>query len=175
MSILLRIGMQKSLARLGSRASANTLVFRLASTHDHDDHHEPERPVQEEYDKHPPDIGDGLGDPHRGEKEPFHWDYWDRSNWYRFPTEPIVRWHTNIPWPTQFADIPAVYRGIEQEAAKWPRYISYCFAVIMWWFITYHCIMEPGHVIGEHYYPNRYNWPDSMLGVPPIEVEGIGK
>ena len=42
---------------------------------------------------------------------------------------------------------------------------------IFWTWVCYHIIMEPGHVVGHYFWPNRTEMTDEFLGIPPLDAE----
>ncbi|XP_022900051.1 NADH dehydrogenase [ubiquinone] 1 beta subcomplex subunit 2, mitochondrial-like [Onthophagus taurus] len=59
-----------------------------------------------------------------------------------------------------------VYRTTNPHIDKRLIICSQAIMGFAWWWMLWHIVTEPGHILGEFEYPDANKWTDEELGIP---------
>ncbi|XP_075972006.1 NADH dehydrogenase [ubiquinone] 1 beta subcomplex subunit 2, mitochondrial-like [Anticarsia gemmatalis] len=67
------------------------------------------------------------------------------------------------------------YRVPPPMPSKKSIWLSEILGGLAWYWILYHCVTEPGHIIGEFPYVDPSTYTDAELGIPPDSAGPLKK
>ncbi|XP_055356047.1 uncharacterized protein LOC129601296 [Paramacrobiotus metropolitanus] len=92
------------------------------------------------------------------------------ASWYEDPPSNLVFRSSRLKIPFYIGKPPEMSYRVPCNTDHWQmHWQGWMIGVLMWWSILYGFFSEPEHLFGHYHQPDRRQWTDEELGIPPLD------